>query len=190
MNSEIALEQAKRSFAIQDIFVCESNIWSSKKLALGLEIANPVVQYKLSESNECSVTRIDDANGQTIFAVHFFVGTLVRILAGGMPNKEPGEDQLVATIDATFLARYMSDANPTPEMLQAFNDHAVHHVWPYWREYIESTTTRLRVPLVVIALRHSKANQMPPVMASPVKVRTLSRPTRQVAPRRRKKTKH
>jgi hypothetical protein len=88
-----------------------------------------------------------------MFAIQYFVGTFVSVIAGPAPEGEPSEDQLVATVAATFLVRYLSDMQPTEQMLQAFNDNAIHHAWPYWREYVESITTRLRVPTVVIPLR-------------------------------------
>jgi hypothetical protein len=162
MTSDSPLEQAKHKFAIQDVFLCDANVWSSRKLALGTEIREPVVQFKLAGENECNVTEIDGPNGTKIFAVQYFVGTSVRLLQGGDPEKEPSEDQLVATVNATFVARYMSDTEPSQNMIQAFNDHAVHHVWPYWREYVESTTARLRVPTVVIPLRHAQIVPIPP----------------------------
>jgi hypothetical protein len=162
MTSDSPLEQAKRKFAIQDVFLCDANVWSSRKLALGSEIREPHVQFKMADENECNVTEVDGPNSTRIFAVQYFVGTSVRLLQGGVPEKEPSEDQLVATVSATFVVRYMSDTQPNQDMIQAFNDHAVHHVWPYWREYVESTTARLRVPTVVIPLRHAQMAPIPP----------------------------
>jgi hypothetical protein len=153
MSSETPLEEAKRKFAIQDVFLCDSKVWSSRTLGLGAHVADPSVQFKLDEGNECSVMEADGANDTKMYAVQYFIGTNVRLVAGKVHEKDPSEDKLVATIAATFLVRYLTDASPSQEMLQAFNDHAVHHIWPYWREYVESTTTRLRVPTVVIPLR-------------------------------------
>lgn len=154
MALETSLEEAKRKFAIQDVFLCESKVWSSRTLGLGALVGDPSVQFKLDEGNECAVMESDGPNDTKIYAVQYFVGTNVRLVAGQVKETDPTEDKVVAIIAATFLVRYLTDTNPSQEMLQAFNDHAIHHVWPYWREYVESTTTRLRVPTVIIPLRN------------------------------------
>jgi hypothetical protein len=164
VSSENLLDEAKRKFAIQDVFLCDSKVWSSRKLALGLPVADPSVQYKLDQNNECAVVEVEGPNATKVYGIQYFVGTNVSILTGQVREGEPSEDQLVATIAATFLVRYLSETAPSEEMVQVFNDHAVHHIWPYWREYVESTTTRLRVPTVVLPLRVI-AN---PAISSPV----------------------
>ena len=153
MSSENPLHEAMRKFAIQDVFLCDSNVWSSRKIALGAPIKDPSVNFKLNENTECAVLEVDGVDNTRVFAIQYFVGTFVRVIAGPAPEGEPNEDQLVATIAATFLVRYLSETQPSENMLKAFNDNAIHHAWPYWREYVESITTRLRVPTVVIPLR-------------------------------------
>ena len=161
MSSETLLQEAQRKFAIQDIFLCDSKLWSSRKLGLGSPVTDPSVQFKLDENNECSVVEAPGLDDAKIYGVQYFVGTTVKIFSGQVRDNELAEDKLVATIAATFLVRYVTDASPSLEMLQAFNDNAVHHVWPFWREYIESATTRLRVPTVVIPLRIAVPNKVP-----------------------------
>jgi hypothetical protein len=146
-------QEAMRQFAIQDVFLCDSTVWSSRKLALGSPVNNPSIEYGLSEQSEVTVSEVETSEHTRKFAIQYFVGTFVRICTGPIPVGQANEDQLVATLAATFLARYLSDSAPSPDMLQAFNENAVHHVWPYWREYIESMTTRLRVPTVIIPMR-------------------------------------
>jgi hypothetical protein len=161
MSSQELVEEAKRKFSIQDVFLCDSKVWSSRTLGLGQAVADPSVQFKLDENNECGVAEVTGPNDVKMFGVHYFVGTNVRVLAGQEREGESSDDKVVATIAATFLVRYLTDAAPSQELLQAFNDHAVHHVWPYWREYVESTSTRLRVPTVVLPLRVVSALSAP-----------------------------
>jgi hypothetical protein len=146
-------QEAMRNFALQDIFLTDSNVWSSRKLALGATIKDPTVEFRLSEQSEVAVIEVETPEKSPKFAVHYFVGTFVRLCSGPIPAGEANEDQLVATVAATFLVRYLSDIAPTRDMLQAFNENAVHHAWPYWRELVESMTTRLRVPTVIIPMR-------------------------------------
>lgn len=89
--------------------------------------------------------------------VRYYVGTGLRILGENVDPKDPNipRDKLIADIEATFVVRYVviGDTRPTDPMLEVFNDNAVHHVWPYWREFLQAATVRLRVPPVVLPMR-------------------------------------
>jgi hypothetical protein len=124
-------------------------------------VQDPAVQFKLNEQTEVTVVEVE-GDADKAFAIQYFVGTFVGISAGQPPEGDPSDDKLVATVAATFLVRYLSDTAPTQDMLQAFNDNAVHHAWPYWREYLSSVTTRLRVPTVVLPVRVSVPSAVSP----------------------------
>ena len=125
------LKEAQRRFQIRDVFLCESKIWSNRALALGVFVKDPSVQFTLDPANQCNVVEIpaehEAAAGGKYF-VHHFVGTGLRILTGTppAPGDEPPEDRIVASITATFLARYATTDSPSLEMLNAFNNNAVH----------------------------------------------------------------
>jgi hypothetical protein len=92
------------------------------------------------------------------FLVRYFVGTGLRILGPGVDPQDTDvtREKLIADIEATFVARYIvvAEEQPTIPMLEAFNHNAVHHIWPYWREFLQATTIRLRVPPVVLPMHH------------------------------------
>jgi preprotein translocase subunit SecB len=59
-----------------------------------------------------------------------------------------GEEKLLH-ITATYCAEYNVDfaEEPEKENLDAFGRmNGVYNLWPYWREYVQSTTTRLGLP--------------------------------------------
>jgi hypothetical protein len=114
-------------------------------------------QFKLNPANECAVDEVTPPQNDFRYMVRYFVGTGLRILnpSADLENANLTREDLIAEIEATFVVRYavIGRDHPLPEMLEAFNDHAVHHMWPYWREFLQATTLRLRVPPVVLPMR-------------------------------------
>ena len=63
-------------------------------------------------------------------------------------DADPGEKKLLS-IQAVFVVSYDIDSldGLEPENLDAFGRmNGVYNLWPYWREYVQSTTSRLGFP--------------------------------------------
>jgi hypothetical protein len=105
--------------------------------------------------NVSMITSETDAGTQ--LRVLFAVDTGLRLLKPGVSpeNQNPEVGDVVADINATFLVRYLvrGDAHPSAELVEAFGDNVVHHMWPYWREFLQATSARLRLPPIVLPVR-------------------------------------
>ncbi len=58
-------------------------------------------------------------------------------------------------IDADFLLNYSIDKNIpiSEELAAAFGKmNGIHNVWPYWREYVQSASTRVGIPPITLPL--------------------------------------
>lgn len=155
--SDADLQKAKKTFAIQDVYLCDASVWADRDINPGMQIPNINAQFKISPTNEAHTLKLQPPVNGIEYVARYFVGTGLRILK---PSADPlnnnlSRDDLIADIEATFVVRYavISQEEPTEEMLAAFNDNAVHHMWPYWREFLQATTMRLRVPPVVLPMR-------------------------------------
>ncbi len=76
------------------------------------------------------------------------------------------DDQEALHIEATFEILYKSDvlAEITPEQMNAFGQLiGVNNAWPYWREFVQSTTTRMGLPAITMPLL--RLSPTPPVTA-------------------------
>ena len=52
---------------------------------------------------------------------------------------------------ATFIADYQCKLELDEENLDSFaNSHLCYHIWPYWREFVQSTCGRLSLPCLVV----------------------------------------
>ena len=151
------LQKAQRALAIQDVYVCDASAWADRENDPGVMTQNLNAQFKISPTNQCQLVQVEPPVEGMKFIVRYFIGTGLRILKPGIDANRTDipREELVADIEATFIVRYVvaSDDAPTQEMLEAFNDNAVHHIWPYWREFLQATTVRLRVPPVILPMR-------------------------------------
>ncbi len=107
----------------------------------------------------------------TQLRVLFGVDTGLRLLKPGISaeTKDPAPSDVVADITATFLVRYLvrGDKHPDGELVEAFGDNVVHHMWPYWREFLQATAGRLRVPPIVLPVRVVRRRQTPEAAHAP-----------------------
>jgi hypothetical protein len=151
------LQKAQKAFAIQDVYLCDATVWASRRLDPAIPIPSSNAQFKISPNNDVVMEEVQTEPSGIRFIVRYFVGTGLRILNAGADLQNPNltRDDLMADIEATFVVRYagVSQEQPSQEMLTAFNDNAVHHMWPYWREFLQATTMRLRVPPIVLPMR-------------------------------------
>ena len=157
MTKSELLKAVQSILAIQDVYLCDANIWANRSYEPGGPINSTTLQFKLSPTNDCQVVEVEPTQNGIRFMVRYYVGTGLRILGENVDPKDPNipRDKLIADIEATFVVRYVviGDTRPTDPMLEVFNDNAVHHVWPYWREFLQAATVRLRVPPVVLPMR-------------------------------------
>jgi hypothetical protein len=71
--------------------------------------------------------------------------------------EESDEKFILTTIEADFDAYYSSNENIENECIQAFGELNVgYHVWPYWREYVQSTCCRMGIDLIPVPLDKNK----------------------------------
>lgn len=88
--------------------------------------------------------REDDVNDKKQFySFSYDVGA--RLVSPECPD-ESFDDDSILTIEAGFEAIYVAKKELSAEELEAFGANNVgYHVWPYWREYLQSTCLRLGV---------------------------------------------
>ncbi|WP_027671263.1 hypothetical protein [Rheinheimera baltica] len=150
-----ALQRAIKGLAVHDVYLKHSEFFTKD----GWDPKRPgetslVYQFMtgVEKSEVFGISEEVEANVKNFFAVYIKVGC--RLIAGES-DSEP--DAIFAQIEATFVAEYMLSpdfAETDEEALTAFAvENASFHVWPYWREYLMSTCTRLNLPKVALPVR-------------------------------------
>jgi len=109
---------------------------------------NLQVQYRARHLNEYKLMLTEEEN-QGIMA--FFFEASIRLVDDSIDEKD---DAFVKVeIVATFASEYiLSNANDFDEdaMSEFLNHNVQHHIWPYWREYVQSTCARMGLPAVPV----------------------------------------
>lgn len=78
---------------------------------------------------------------------NFFYATGVRLV------EKDKEGDPVVEIQATFNAVYRSRDQIGSDLIKKFSEeHVAYHVWPYWREFVQSSCTRLGIAPIRIPL--------------------------------------
>lgn len=86
------------------------------------------------------ISTLDRKKGTVLVRVHL-------VVSAQYDTSESTEEPL--RIEATFLLQYRlaSTAGLRKENVEAFGElNGVFNVWPYWREYVQSMTTRMGLP--------------------------------------------
>lgn len=170
------LKRAQRSLAVNDVYVCDVHAYADRDYDPTALLPQPInVQMRVNQAGDAQVIASDADSGAT-HVVRYFVETGLRILkaAADQNAEEIPQEQILAEVTATFVLRYLwtSKDEPATNLLAAFSENAIHHMWPYWREFLQASTGRLRVPPFVLPMRPGRSQTDAP----PKEVATVGAP--------------
>lgn len=102
----------------------------------------------------------EDATDKKLFYAFLFdVGS--RLVSPEDPDVGDDGDDFILTIEACFEAIYTAKSELSVEELEAFGCNNVgYNVWPYWREYLQGTCTRLGVTPIRIPFYDIKSSDI------------------------------
>lgn len=136
INYDLAVPVSER-VAIQTVRLISSNFW--QKPTAGAP--NSEVQI------DCSIkTEADKKNGGVLIFPTFKLNAF---------NPKRGKDKPDVYIEATFVLVYSAEriGKLNNDNFQAFgNTNGVFNAWPYWREFVQNTITRMGLPPLTIPL--------------------------------------
>jgi hypothetical protein len=160
------LREAQKMLAIQDVYVREAHAFSDEEFDPNQSFSNLSVQFRVSPGGRAEQFYVS-VGEQRVSCLRYIVETGMRVLKPEVSAEttNASREQLLAEILATFVVKYAiteGDEEPAEELVQAFADNAVHHVWPYWREFIQATTARLRLPAIVVPMRRTEQGTLKP----------------------------
>lgn len=157
------LKKAQELLALQDIYIREAHAFSTPDFDPTLNLGNITIQFRLQPAED--IEHCELGNDQTVVKViRYPIHAGLRLIKPGVePSDSITREQLTAEISAVFVVKYsLSNPNepPTGDMLSVFTENAIHHMWPYWREFLQATSARLRLPTIVLPMRRTGTLQM------------------------------
>lgn len=160
------------ALAIDDIYVRDAHVYTEHAFDPATPIEDLPIQFRINvqeqaEGIECGPT--DDRQK----CLRYFVDTGLRVLKPGTEQQEAiADESILAAITAQFVVKYrlMEERVLSESDVQAFTKHAVHHMWPYWREFLQATSARLRLPPIMLPMKPPIPRPEPaPNSATPAK---------------------
>ena len=96
---------------------------------------------------------VDDS---TLWEYNFFYSVGARLIE----TTENEDEHVLLEITSTYNAVYSSEERLEREVFEAFSKENVgYHVWPYWREFVQSSCSRLNVPSLQVPLYICSPNE-------------------------------
>jgi len=84
-----------------------------------------------------------ESDKQNWWEYHFFYAVGIRLVK---ETVDDAQENPSLEIKATFNALYRANEKLDPDILEAFSEQNIgYHVWPYWRELVQSSCARLNV---------------------------------------------
>lgn len=135
---------------IQNVFVREFEQSIAEDFQPALDNIEMLAQHKRGFGDGCIVNIAESEDEDTFVIYRFKYDCGVRfVLANTVEDDSP---KVLYEIEATFVADYSSSENI--EDKEAINDfghrYVGYHVWPYWREFVQSSLQRSGLPTIVI----------------------------------------
>lgn len=98
----------------------------------------------------------EDDEGQTVRVIRFHADFGTRLM---LPSE--GDLEQKALIEATFVAEYeVTDVGLSEEAIKEFAiRNVMFNVWPYWREYLTSTCSRMQLPKIQVPFFKKPQNE-------------------------------
>ena len=142
-----ALKQAQQCLAIHSVNLRESNV----RVRMGID---PWL-YDRARAQVQSFRRLDgvqevelqvEGESETSWEYRFHYSLGVRLIdeQADAADENPAVDIEIAVV---FQARYLCTRQLENEELSAFGkDNVGYHVWPYWREFVQTASNRIGLP--------------------------------------------
>ena len=164
MNS--CLRTAQNNLCVQSVNLKESKIFVRDDVDLEALDRNETIaqSFRLVDRvREISLT--DPESEDDIWEYHFIYSVGVRLVFSNEKEEATKEGYIpILEIVGIFDAGYLSKSQLKKDELDAFSaDNVGYHVWPFWREYVQSTSARIgfspsfEVPMYIIPRRDKES---------------------------------
>lgn len=141
------LRNAQEKLCIQSVNLRESKVFiRNDDIELSdLDRDETAVQTFRAVAKIKEITLSSPDNGEDIWDYRFFYTVGIRLIFSGEKEDSAQEDyQPILEIVGVFEAKYIAKNRLAKDELDAFSaDNVGYHVWPYWREYVQSTCARI-----------------------------------------------
>lgn len=138
------LANAQKCLKIEGVNLTESRVFVRDSVDLG------TIELESTENQSFrTVLKIREAlvevKSRELYEYRFTYSAGMRLIFSSEEEESVNDDyQPIIEIVGVFSATYISKIQVDKKCLEAFaEDNVGYHVWPYWREYVQSTCSRI-----------------------------------------------
>ncbi len=154
MSAEL-IQQAAKCLQVRGVFLRECSLEQKSDFDPRLFQGELSVQFRVGAEESQVVEMTDEISKEKSKVFKVIIGTGLRLIDSSNVTEDNVETGIVATLSAKFSAEYLvRDGSVIPlEAQEEFAKiNAVYHVWPYYREFVQSTLARSGIPLVEVPM--------------------------------------
>ncbi len=148
--ADVSLQEAIRNLLIADVFPRNLKVTVREDFDQKYDESPVSVQFRhnLTQISKLEMTVEQAGSSDKIPVVRFTFETGLRFVSKPPEADGEVEDSMVcAEVIADIVAEYRLRGDVDEESLQEFGSrNALYHVWPYWREVVQSMAVRFRLP--------------------------------------------
>lgn len=139
-----AFEEAKRELNIDSVFLRRSHVFMDDEIDPKTLLDHEPQTQSFRVAEKVKEVELVSENSDR-WEYHIFYSIGLRLV------EKDNEENVLFEITAVFNAKYLANKKLDLEVIEAFSDENVgYHVWPYWREFVQSTCARLNIPSLSI----------------------------------------
>lgn len=157
------LQKAIRCLAITDVYLRDTHATLHKDFdpKIAGQQLDTMLRFGAERVDQVDVEQVaeDGEARQTVKLVRIHLAAGLRFATAALGedvhnNPDEMSKQVRAEITATYVAEYRVTCNDLDlDAVQEFaRRNAGYHVWPYWREYVQSVCGRMHLPMVIMPM--------------------------------------
>lgn len=161
MNKE-ALKKAIDNLAIQRVYLHSTDTHICNGFDPLIPNQELIGQYNIG-TKSCYVKQLQEEGGVTHKFLVYQTEARMRYLKGPIPdelkkdleNDEQLDKLMAVEIVAKFVSEYLIKCDeelPQDAILEFGRINVPHQIWPYWREYCQSTCARMALPVSTLPM--------------------------------------
>lgn len=163
---EQKLTAAQKALRLDDIYVRSVSAELGEDVIPFVHFAETTqmrAQMRHGAQKHTLITQVD-TNSQEHRYVEFLVEFGARFFDSSVTDDEVKEQQvpaekIIASVTARFALLYAITSDVDEDCLREFGKHnAPFHAWPYWRELLNSASSRLKMPAPLLPMYRRSAD--------------------------------
>ena len=153
-----AIQQVIGRLAIDDVAHLRGTYWVEEKFLVRPHEELGIRIQMRTHFDSWNMDKLAGPNDRIFCRYRFAYELGLRLLEIDHDGETTNEESIIAVVEANMYAQYVEPDEDDredldPAILDEFGrTNALYHVWPYWREHVQTVLSRLRLPPIIVPM--------------------------------------